>query len=251
MPWHKKCSMMGVSKLKPWSVNGMKRISSFVVIAAALFSATTAKAAGQTALDQLFAEAGVTGAPVGMQIASPTPACLSVAGKWTACPASGNWNVPKDMRSYLAAISTSAIPGTGGVPRRIMSLTAYYTLEFSMKEEVLKYYGNAGPKEAALAEFAGRQDTRVLGDGKRVYFVSGGKVIEVKDVGLAAATGKVMSGVSVGRLDAAVGCAMNAACWNGLGTALDEYADWLAANEGKKEEKKDKEKKEDAPANEG
>ena len=224
----------------------MKRIFSFAVMAAAIFSATTAAAAGQTAIEQLFAEAGVTGAPVGMQIATPAPACLSVAGKWSACPASANWNVPKDILNYLAAQSSSTAAGTGGVPRRIMNMAAYYTLEFSMKEEVMKYYGNAGAKEAALAEFAGRPDTRVLGDGKRVYFVSGGKVIEVKDAGLAAATGKVMSGVSGGRIDAAVGCAMNAECWNGLGTALDEYADWLAADEGKKEEKK-----EDAPAKEG
>ena len=228
----------------------MKRIFSFAVIAAAIFNAITAKAAGQTALYQLFAEAGVTGAPVGMQIASPAPVCLCAAGKWTACPASGNWTVPKDMRSYLAAISTSAVPGTGGVPRRVMNMAAYYTLEFSMKEEILKYYGKAGPKEAALAEFAGRQDTRVVGDGKSLYLVSGGKVIEVKDAGLAAATGKVMSGVSGGRIDAAVGCAMNADCWNGLGTALDQQAEWLAANEGKEEEKTDEEKKEDAPAKE-
>lgn len=219
----------------------MKRIFSFAVIAAAIFSATAAAAADQTALEQLFAEAGVDGAPVETQFAAPSAACLSVAGKWTACPASGNWNVSKDMRSYLAGISTSAVSGAGGVPHRVLKMTAYYALEFSMKEEIAKYYGNAGAKEAALAEFAGRQDTRVLGDGKKLYLVSGGKVIEIKDAGLAAATGKVMSGVSGGRIEAAVGCAMSAECWNGLGTALDQYADWLAAEEGKEEEKKEEE----------
>jgi len=228
----------------------MKRIFSFAVMAAAIFSATTAKAAGQTVLEQLFAEAGVVGAPADIQFAAPAPVCLYAAGKWTACPASGNWSVPTDMRSYLAAMSTSAVSGTGTAPRRVMNMAAYYTLEYSMKEEVLKYYGKAGAKEAALAEFAGRPDTRVLGDGKRVYFVSGGKVIEVKDPGLAAATGKVMSGVNSGRIDAVVGCAMNAECWNGLGTALDQYADWLAAEESKEEKKKDEEKKEDTPAKE-
>jgi fructose-1,6-bisphosphatase/sedoheptulose 1,7-bisphosphatase-like protein len=181
-----------------------------------------------------------------MQLASPAPSCLYAAGKWTACPASGNWNVPENIWGYLVARSSDAVYGNGGVPRRVIKLAAYYALGFSMKEEVVKYYGNAGAKEAALAEFAGRPDTRVLSDGKKVYFVSGDKVIEVQDAGLAATTGKVMSGVSGGRLDAAVGCAMNAVCWNGLGTALEQQAYWLAA-----EAAKEKEKAEDAPAEEG
>jgi len=206
----------------------MENLRKLVLITLAIpgmfFLTAQANASGDAALGQLKDQARRSGIQSEIPFIPASPPCISVDGEWAACQVYRNFSVPDfPSLTYSADKSSSAVQGAYRPPRQALKLADYYQLESTMKNEFLRYYADGGEKEAAMAKFAGSGDTRIISDGKTVYLVNGGRVIEVRDAGLSAVAGKVMAGARIKGLDSAVGCAKSAGCWDKLGGYLDAW----------------------------